>query len=167
MGLTLTEWLQMIGAVIALLTFWKSVTEYIKQGTSKRAEQFLLMHSRFRENRDFQKICKMLMAHDAGLRDIPPPLEKDNFLAFYEELALLWNSGIFNDHVVYYTFGYYALECWRSKYFWHGLAKPDSPEGLTWVHFRDFAKKMEKLEKSGRGEEKESGLSSSWRKYKL
>jgi hypothetical protein len=38
-------------------------------------------------------------------------IERDNFTGFFEELALLWNSGIFNDHVVYYMFGYFALKC--------------------------------------------------------
>ena len=153
MGLTITEWLQIIGAAIALLTFGKSLDEYIKQGTAKRAEQFLDMRNKLRGNQDFVRICNLLEKDDPQLRDTPL-IEKDNFLAFYEDLILLWNSGIFGDHVVFYSFGYYALACWRSKNFWNGLNKNQQ----TWAYFREFVNRMEQLEKD---------FKPSRRKYKL
>jgi hypothetical protein len=131
--------------LIAVLTFIKSVMEYVKQGSSKRAEQFLLMRSRLRENSEFIEICEMLENDDEKLRDVPI-LRKDNFIGFFEELYLLWNSQVFNDEIVYYMFGYFALSCWRSENFWRDLNR-GSP---TWGHFREFVARLLEIEKTYR-----------------
>ena len=135
--------LQVIGVTIAILTFWQGLREYTRQGASKRAEQFLLMRSRLRENRDYQQICELLELNSPELAEIEL-IKKDNFIGFYEELTLLWNSRIFSDQIVFYMFGYYALRCWRSRYFWAGLNR----EQQVWAHFRDFVERMEVLEKN-------------------
>lgn len=153
MWLTLAQWLQIIGVVIAILTFWKTLDEYIKQGASKRAEQYLEMRNKLRGNQHFVRICNLLENDDPQLRDIPL-IEKDNFIAFYEDLILLWNSGIFSDHIVFYSFGYYALTCWRSENFWSSLNKYQQ----GWAYFREFVSRMEKIEKN---------FKPSRRKYKL
>ena len=143
MGLGLTESLQIIGVVTAIFALWIGIHEYIRQGSSKRAEQFFLMRSRLRENPNFLRICNLLVFDDPKLRKISP-IEKDNFLGFFEELTLLWNSRVFNDQIVLYSFGYFAIKCWESENFWvAGMNRDDK----YWAHFRDFVKRVEKLDK--------------------
>jgi hypothetical protein len=139
----LKDYAAILTAVVALATFLKAIAEYIKQGATKRAEQFLEMRSRLRENQDHARICELLEHDDLQLRSVPM-MEKDNFIGFFEELALLWNSKVFNDQIVYYMFGYYAIACWRSENFWYGLNR----DQVLWSHFRDLVSRLEKMEKS-------------------
>jgi hypothetical protein len=131
--------------LVAVGTLVKSVLEYVKQGSSKRAEQFLLMRSRLRGNAEFVEICELLDENSSKLRDMPL-LRKDNFIGFFEELYLQWNSRVFNDEVVYYMFGYFAIACWESDNFWHGLNR-DSP---TWAHFKAFVACLVKIKRNYR-----------------
>jgi hypothetical protein len=132
-------------AAIGLATLWKSIAEYIRQGSTKRAEQFIEMRSRLRENPVFINLCELLENDSPALRAIPL-LDKDNFLGFFEELTLLWNSKVFNDETVYYMFGYYALRCHRSENFWSDLNRNQ----IQWSHFNDFVKRLEDIESTYR-----------------
>jgi hypothetical protein len=126
-----------LGAIVGLGTFIKAVIEYRKQGAAKRSDLFLSMRSRLREDPSFKEICTLLENDDPRLRDVPL-LEKDRFLGFFEELALLRNSGLINEHVTVYMFGYFAMRCLESSNFWHGLNREHS----LWAAFVDFATEM-------------------------
>jgi hypothetical protein len=128
--------------LVGVATFIKSVLEYVKQGSSKRFEQFLLMRSRLRGNPEFVEICELLEQDSSKLCDLPL-LRKDNFIGFFEELYLLWNSRVFDDEIVYYMFGYFAISCWKSENFWKGLNR-DTP---TWAHFKTFVARLIEIEK--------------------
>jgi hypothetical protein len=141
-----TEYVAIATALVALATLWKTLSEYVRQGTEKRAEQFLTMRTRLRTNADFAHICQLLETDDPSLRDVPL-VEKDNFIGFFEELALLWNSKVFNDEIVYYMFGYFALACWRSENFWHNLNR----DQILWSHFRDFVERLTQLQATYKG----------------
>ena len=140
--MTATNYIAVVAALTGLATLWKSLAEYIKQGSSKRAEQFLNMRSRLRGNPTFINICELLETDSHDLRDVPL-LDKDNFIGFFEELTLLWNSKVFNDEVVYYMFGYYALRCHKSSNFWSGLNRNQ----LQWAHFNEFVARLSAIEK--------------------
>lgn len=77
------------------------------------------------------------------LREYSPD-EKRNFLGFFEEIALLSNSGLIRKEVAHYMFGYYAIRCWQSKNFWYNMER-DSP---YWFLFRKFAIDMQEIEKN-------------------
>ena len=59
----------------------------------------------------------MLEARDPALADMDFVGKRD-FLGFFEEIALARNSGLINDDVVHYMFGYYAMMCYDSGPFW-------------------------------------------------
>jgi hypothetical protein len=67
---------------------------------------------------------------------------KRDFLGFFEDIALMNNSGLINDQVIHYMFGYYAIRCYQSQNFWTEVNK-DSP---YWKLFSKFAEKMENIE---------------------
>ena len=109
-----------VGATVAIVTAIKALIEYRKQGITKRAEIFLQMRSRLREDPSFKNICQLLETDNEKLREIPL-IEKDRFIGFFEEFALIKNSGFINDNVSLYMFGYFAVACLESKNFWHSL----------------------------------------------
>lgn len=129
-------------ATIGLATFIRAIIEYRRSTTTKRLELFLLMRSRLREDEKFKEISELLETDDPKLREIPL-VEKDRFTGFFEELAIMRNSGLINDHVMLYMFGYFAIRCKQSKNFWYGLNRQQP----LWSLFFSFAEDMEKAEK--------------------
>ena len=126
-------------AVLALGTFIKAILEYKKNSNIKRLELFLNMRTRLRQDNDFIEICELLETDDKKLRNIPA-IKKDRFTGFFEELAIMRNSGLMNDDVTLYMFGHYAIRCKQSENYWDGLNK-NQP---LWALFFDFATDMEK-----------------------
>jgi hypothetical protein len=133
----------LLAVVVASLAAIKAIVEYRKQGITKRAEIFLQLRSRLREDVSFKNICQLLETDDTALLDIPL-IEKDRFIGFFEELALMKNSGFVNKPVCLYMFGYFAVRCLESKNFWHKLNKTQK----FWTLFMDFAEHMRQAEKS-------------------
>jgi hypothetical protein len=99
-----------VGAVIALLALIKGLVEYIKQGAQKRAEHFLTMRKRLKENDVFKHICELLEMDDPELINVPFK-DKRDFLGLFEEVAIGMNSGLIRLAVAHYMFGYYAIRC--------------------------------------------------------
>lgn len=128
-----------IGVAVALATLIKALFEYQKRGVTERSKIFLEMRTRLREDAQFSEICNLLETDNPRLRDVPL-VEKDRFLGFFEELYLLKNSGLMNDQVSLYMFGYFAIRCYDSKNFWYDLNK----EHNLWSAFIDFALRMKK-----------------------
>lgn len=126
-----------IGTIVGLITLIKGLVEYKRQGVVKRTEIFLEMRTRLREDESFSNICNLLETDDEELRKIPL-IERDRFVGFFEELALIHNSKLINNLVTLYMFGYYSIRCSESKNFWYKLNK-NQP---LWSAFFDFADKM-------------------------
>ena len=139
---TLTISVSAMTATVAVITAIKVLIEYRKQGVIKRAEIFLQMRTRLREDETFKNICDWLETDDEKLKDISL-VEKDRFMGFFEEFALLKNSGFVNDQVSLYMFGYFAIRCLDSNNFWHGLNK----DHQLWALFFDFAEQMKEANK--------------------
>jgi len=138
----LTIFIAAIGTAVALISLIKALIEYQKQGITKRSEIFLNMRSRLREDESFSKICNLLERDDPKLKEIPL-VDRDRFVGFFEELALLKNSGLINDEVTLYMFGYFAIRCLDSKNFWYNLNRGQP----LWGAFMDFAKQMKSMHK--------------------
>ena len=133
----LTVTIGALGVTIAATTAIKALIEFRKQGVTKRAEIFLQMRSRLREDPSFKEICQMLESDNEMLRQISL-IEKDRFLGFFEELALIKKSGFINDDVCFYMFGYFAIKCLDSENFWADLNRSHN----LWNLFMDFAQHM-------------------------
>ena len=131
-----------IGAFVGLGTLIKAVIEYARQGRQKRAEQFLQMRIRLYENSKFREICGLLTEGDKKLRDVPLA-DRFDYLGLFEDVALMLNSNMIRPGVAHYMFGYFAILCWESEHFWHGLDR----DGRYWSLFKDFAARMTEMEK--------------------
>ena len=132
-----------VGVLVAVFAFGKGLIEYRSQGLQRRAEHFVAMRRRFKENAAFNNIRELLEIDSPDLQ-VVSFLEKIDFLGFFEEIALLMNSGLLRKEVVHYMVGYYAIRCWQSDHFWHGINR----DGIYWSLFREFAKDMESMENS-------------------
>jgi hypothetical protein len=126
---------------ISLLTWMKGVYEYTRQLAQKRSEQYAEMRKRFRESEVISKLISMLEKNDSNLAEVSWS-EKVELLGFYEDIALMVNSGLIKRDVAFYMFGYYAIRCWESEYFWDDVNR-DSP---YWSLFRIFASQMKAIE---------------------
>lgn len=146
---TLTLVVSSCAVVLALGTLLKGFIEFRKSTITKRLELFLSMRSRLREDRTFIEICELLETDDLKLREIPL-VQKDRFTGFFEELAIMRNSGLMTDELALYMFGYYAIRCSNSVNYWYGLNKKQA----LWSLFFDFAADMERQRMSYRYERK-------------
>jgi hypothetical protein len=137
-----------VGAAVGLFTAWKAVGEYRRQGTIRRIEFFLDARKRLTDNATFQEIINLL-EHDSSALTAVPLGSKISFVGFFEEIALLLNSGVIREEVAHYMFGYYALKCWDSKHFWILDERPQRPLDKAnepyWSVFRAFIIKMEPM----------------------
>ena len=127
-----------VGAVISLLALVKGVFEYARQGTQRRAEYFLKMRDRIFGDDDFNMVQ---FAIDDGSEEKISEIslaQKETFLSFIEEVAVLKNSKIINVDIAYYMFGYFAISCWNSDYFWSDIDRNDR----YWTVFKKFAEQM-------------------------
>jgi hypothetical protein len=135
--MTLENWKDLatiIGVGIAAFTFVKVLFEYMDQGAQKRVERFLEMRKRLKENNLFKELCSLLEHGDPKLAAMPFK-DKRELLGFFEEIAIMLNSGVTRKEVAHYMFGYYAIRCWESDDFWQGVNR-DSP---YWALFKNFA----------------------------
>jgi len=125
----------LIGSAVALFTLFKSMLEYKKQGTLKRAELFFDMEERYTkflylfdmlDHQDNEEIIKKLQSLPFG--------QKLDFLGFYEQLAMMVESGLIRRTVAHYMYGYYAIACWESDSFWNEEDRNDP----YWHLFENF-----------------------------
>ena len=126
-----------VTVIIALVTLAEGLSEYSKQGTQQRAEHFLEMRHRFKDNEKFRRISALLEQNDDALTGLSLA-EKTDYVGFFEEIALLTNSGLVRPEVAHYMFGYYAIQCWENEKFWRGANR----DTKYWSLFRDFVLQM-------------------------
>lgn len=67
---------------------------------------------------------------------------KRSLVGFFEEIALMMNSGLLKPRIAHYMFGYYAIACWKSEAFWSNMNR----DSIYWALFKDFAEKMQQIE---------------------
>ncbi|MDX2229127.1 MAG: hypothetical protein NW220_05800 [Leptolyngbyaceae cyanobacterium bins.349] len=132
-----------LGTVVAAATLVKGLIEYMRQNAQKRAEHYTSMREKFKENDRFQELFELLDNDDPKLADLPY-YKKLDFLGFYEDIALMVNSGLLKKPVAHYMFAYYAIRCWESDNFWGNLNRDSS----YWLLFKDFVEQMQKVEYS-------------------
>jgi hypothetical protein len=130
-----------MGTFVALLTWMKGIYEYTRQLAQKRSEQYAEMRKRFRESEVIFELIGMLETNDSNLAEVSWS-KKVELLGFYEDIALMVNSGIIKRNVAFYMFGYYAIRCWESEYFWNDVNR----DSRYWSLFRNFVNEMTAIE---------------------
>ncbi len=137
---------EIVVAITAIITLMKGVYEYTKQAAQKRAEHFIKMRDRYDS---FFDICSLLEKDGSSERarqELSNLLfeRKRAFLGFYEESALMMQSGLIKKKVAHYMFGYYAIRCWSNRAFWDTPNSTLNRDSEYWGLFRTFVQTMEK-----------------------
>jgi hypothetical protein len=132
----------MLGGVVALTSLLSGVGEFMRQGRQRRSENLVHMRRRFLETPKFAHILELLQTDSEELAGLPIQ-ERRNFAAFFEEVALMVNSGMIRRDVAHYMFGYYTLLVSQSQTFWKGLHR----DSAYWQLFNAFAEQMERMER--------------------
>ena len=129
------------GILGSLLTFFKGVLEYSRQGSEKRANRFFKLEHEFLSNAAYKTICNYLENDDLELSKISYE-DKVSFLGFLEQIALLVNSKLLSIEVASYVYGYYVMKCAESKNFW---TKELDRESDYWILFFSFSRKCSQI----------------------
>lgn len=139
------DWAIIISGVVALVGLFVGLVQYAHFNTIKRAEHFLEMRKRFKDNDTFRTIFAMLETNPKALSDIPLK-DRMHLVGFLEEVALMTNSGMIRRELAHYFFAYFALKIWSSDEFWLGMSRQSS----GWAVFRDFVDQMTALDQNFR-----------------
>ena len=133
----------MVGGAAALFTFIRSTAEYVRQGTQKRIELYLDIRKKFDANSKFTEIRNLLDKEDRAITKISLK-ERQDYAAYFEEVAILMNSGVLKPDVAFYMFSYEAIQCWESELFWHGISRD---QDYYWGLLRMFVTEMKQKRK--------------------
>jgi len=126
-----------IAGIVAFVTFAFGLSEYLKRNKQDRAAHFIAMRRRFLETPEFRRLLEMLHMGDEEIARAPVQ-DKRNFIGFFEEVALLVNSGLLRRDVAHYMYGHYVLLADESDGFWQNLDRGS----IYWTVFRKFAADM-------------------------
>jgi hypothetical protein len=83
-----------VAVIASFVTITKGLLEYSKQNLLKRFEKYQELSGNWFEDQNIRRIIELL-DDDPGheLRTLPYP-KKEAFLGFYEEIALMLESGL-------------------------------------------------------------------------
>jgi hypothetical protein len=142
--LNLTEYKDVatiVGVAVALVTLLKVLVEYTRSSVLRRVEYVAKIKDQFLRDATFAKITELLETDDRALKKVDPR-DKWRYLYFFEEVALLLRARLIHDKVACYMFGYYAVQCDRSRWFWCSFPKKKE----FWLLFFDFVERMKTIE---------------------
>ncbi|MCE9558296.1 MAG: hypothetical protein K8R88_05035 [Armatimonadetes bacterium] len=98
------------------------------------------MRRRFLEDTNFKELLNLIIQGSPEVAECCMQ-DRRNLAGFFEELALMMNSGLLRPKVVYLMFGHYALLIDQCDAFWMGLER----ESKYWIVFRGFIQEMERV----------------------
>jgi hypothetical protein len=127
--------------IVGVATFVKAVFEFNGQNTLKRFEKFQEMRTRNDEDPDLKAVRDAMYGRSGSLKDLST-ISKYAFMGFFEEIAMMLNSGLIREVVAFYMFSFDARQASKNEDFWCGI-KRDDP---YWSLFCSFCKQMIDLE---------------------
>lgn len=133
-----------LGVIIAVVTVLRGYMEYRRNLCLARISHFFNLKKEFENDPIIVNITDLLETDDPLLAEIGKR-EKWRFLCFLEQVAILLRAGLITDVLACYMFGYYAILCDRSKFFWNEKFLRDED---YWLLFFDFLAKMKSVRSS-------------------
>jgi hypothetical protein len=136
----IVDFIQDISIAATAIGLVMGYLEYLRQGRQRRSEKYFEL---VRDFAKFDDILDLLRTDSAKLRKLRPA-QRERFLGFYEDLALLVHSGLIQEHLAFYAFGYWLEKVWTSKHFW---ADDKNKDDGYWFLLRQLHFRMKKHEK--------------------
>lgn len=138
----LKNWATIIGVIVTIFVFFKGILEYSHQNAMRRLELFQSMRKRFEESAPIQRVREALESEKEDSLAALSKKDKVDFLAFYEDLALMVDSGLMRSEIAQYWFSFYILMANDEQGFWADL-DANLP---YWKVVRQFATDMQRAE---------------------
>jgi len=132
----IVDMIQNLGIAATAVGLVMGYFEYLRQGRQRRAEKYFEL---VREFAKFDTLLDLLRTDSPALKKLKP-WQRERFLSFYEDLALLINSNLIQEHLAFYTFGYWLDVAWNSKNFWEDQK---NREDAYWFLLRQLHFRME------------------------
>jgi hypothetical protein len=111
----IVDFIQDLSIAVTAIGLVMGYFEYLRQGRQRRAEKYFEL---VREFGKYDEILDLLQTDSPKLKKLRSS-QRERFLGFYEDLALLVHSGLIQEHLAFYAFGYWLEKVWTSKNFWH------------------------------------------------
>jgi len=122
--------------------FIKGIFEFSRQNAMRRLELFQSMRKRFEESPSIKRVRDALESDGKDAFATLTKNDKVDFLAFYEDLALMVDTRMMRFDIAQYWFSFYVIMANDEDAFWVGL-DPNLP---YWKVVRQFAAKMKLAE---------------------
>ena len=129
-----------LSLVVAVATLVKAVVEFKLQNSLKRFEKYQEMNEIYSRDATMTAMRDVLRAGGVVLEKYDP-IEKYKFMAFYEDIAVMCQSGLMRIEVAAYMFGYDARIAWVSQAFVANLG--DAREDPNWALFWSFCNRLD------------------------
>jgi hypothetical protein len=137
----IVDFIQDISIAATAVGLLMGYLEYLRQGRQRRSEKYFEL---VRDFAKFDDILDLLRTDSPKLKKLRPA-QRERFLGFYEDLALLVHSGLIQEHLAFYAFGYWLDKVWNSRHFW---ADDKNKEDSYWFLLRQLRFRMEKQRKA-------------------
>jgi len=127
-----------VSMVVAVATLVKAVMEYRLQNSLKRFEKYQEVNKVYQESSTLTSLRDALEAGGRELADFDP-LEKLKFMSFYQDIAMMCQSGLMRIEVAAYLFGFDTRIASTSKEFVSNLG--DVRNDPNWILFWAFCER--------------------------
>ena len=132
----------LLTSTLAVIAFTKGVLEYTRKNTLDRALVYLELRKRFKETNSFAEIISYLDSNDDKLSKISIS-DKLKFLGFFDDIAIMVNSGLLNKYIATQAFGFYIQKTWNNKHMWWETNKRDSEYRILLRNLNNMCKEVE------------------------
>jgi hypothetical protein len=132
-----------VGIIALIVTVIRAALDYSKQNLLARFEKYEELSKDWSDDKEIQEIIVLLDDDPQGKLATIHPSKKEAFVGYYEEIALMLESGLLKKRIAYYMFGYHTIRCYENKNFWTDDMEFESP---YWSLFRRFAEQMKRID---------------------
>ena len=131
--------------VAAVALFWavcQAVYAFSKQNRLARFDKYSELSKGWSADKDIQRIKRLIEEDPKGELSNLSAAEKEEYVAVFDEIALMVESRIVRKEIAFYMFGYYVIHCCDNEEFWTGMDK----DSHYWSLFFRFAKEMKRID---------------------
>jgi hypothetical protein len=134
-----------LSVIIAALVLIFGVFSYTKQNALRRFEAFEKLRQLARTDEEIKEVIDCIRNEETAKLVSIEKRKKLKVLSYYEQIALMHESGLITTSVAHYMFGFYCVRCLESKEFWKNIE--DHKYDYYWSLFIRFANLMQELER--------------------
>jgi hypothetical protein len=133
--------LAIVGAYIAYRSYQQRTAEIASKNKLDRFNNYLIANTYFENDKNINAV------RDAAESGNWSTVTKDHryyFMAFYEQVALMMQSGLISEDAAFYIYGFELMRAYEDPEFWHNN---DPKDDKYWELLRHLYERMFKYSK--------------------